>query len=139
MKLPTLGKQPARFRFFLNPYTDVRFSYCPECQAKTRLRKLPLAIHVRPDRTLLLNKTCRYCPACDLLIAHRDEIAPNVQAAFAASEPLDWLVLGTVPRADWKAGITHPVLPHELPAFLHDFLDVVQFKMVGGWMPPPAS
>jgi len=24
-----LGKQPSRYRFFLNPYTDVRFTTCP--------------------------------------------------------------------------------------------------------------
>jgi len=34
-----LGKQPRRHDFFLNPYQDWRFSRCPKCDEKTRLRK----------------------------------------------------------------------------------------------------
>ena len=44
-----LGKQPPRYRFFLNPYTDVRFTTCPQCRGKTSQRKLPLVIHIDPD------------------------------------------------------------------------------------------
>jgi hypothetical protein len=69
-----LGQQPPRYRFFLNPYADVRFTTCPQCGGKTRVRKLPLVIHVDPVQPVALNKTCRYCPSCDLLIAHRDEL-----------------------------------------------------------------
>ena len=43
-KLPRLGKQPPRHTFFLNPYTDARFSKCPKCEGKTRQKKLPLVI-----------------------------------------------------------------------------------------------
>jgi hypothetical protein len=41
---PWLGKQPPRYRFFLNPYQDARFSTCPQCANKTGQRKLPLFI-----------------------------------------------------------------------------------------------
>ena len=47
-RVPRLGKQPPRHRFFLNPYTDVRFTTCPQCGGKTRVRKLPLVIHIDP-------------------------------------------------------------------------------------------
>src|SRR5215218_7671086 len=72
--VPRLGKQPPRYRFFLNPYTDARFTTCPQCGEKTRVRKLPLVIHIDPMQLVALNKTCRYCPRCDLLIAHQDEL-----------------------------------------------------------------
>src|SRR5438876_6108668 len=39
-KRPQLGKLPRLYRFFLNPYEDVRFSSCPQCANKTRQRKL---------------------------------------------------------------------------------------------------
>ncbi len=52
-----LGKQPPRYRFFLNPYKDVRFTRCPQCDNKTRQRKLPLFVHVDPMQPLLLNNT----------------------------------------------------------------------------------
>jgi hypothetical protein len=35
MDIPRLGKQPPRYTFFLNPYTDARFSKCPKCEGKT--------------------------------------------------------------------------------------------------------
>src|SRR6266567_9481953 len=47
-KTEQLGKQPPRYRFFLNPYQDMRFTRCPQCDNKTRLRKLPLIIHLEP-------------------------------------------------------------------------------------------
>ncbi len=40
-----LGKQPPRYRFFLNPYRDARFTTCPQCGLKTRQRQCPLVIH----------------------------------------------------------------------------------------------
>jgi len=45
---PQFGKLPPQHRFFLNPYRDMRFTSCPKCNGKTKLRKLPLAIHVNP-------------------------------------------------------------------------------------------
>src|SRR6266516_5744360 len=73
-KRPQLGKLPRLYRFFLNPYQDVRFTSCPQRANKTRQRKLSLFIHVSPAQPVTLNKTCRYCPNCDLLIAHQDKI-----------------------------------------------------------------
>jgi hypothetical protein len=57
-KNPQLGKLPPLYRFFLNPYEDVRFSSCPQCANKTWQRKLPLFIHVSPEQPVTLNKTC---------------------------------------------------------------------------------
>ena len=37
-------------------------------------------IHIDPDHLIALNKTCRYCTRCDLLIAHRDEIEAELRA-----------------------------------------------------------
>ena len=54
--MPRLGKQPPRYRFFLNPYTDMRFTRCPQCNGKTLQRKLPLVIHVDPMLMMSLNK-----------------------------------------------------------------------------------
>jgi len=132
-----LGKQKPRYKFFLNPYSDVRFTRCPQCQGKTKQRKLPLLIHVDPMNLMALNKTCRYCPYCDLLIAHQDEIEANLAASFAQSKPEvvgnDYLVLGTLDRPDWQRGVsTHLSIP-EMLAALHDFKQVLTFELTGGW------
>lgn len=133
-----LGKQPPRYKFFLNPYQDVRLTRCPKCQAKTRQRKLPLVIHVDPMNQVALNKTCRYCPYCDLLIAHQDELEPLLAALFSQSKPEivgnDYLVIGTLDRADWQAGVQAQLAIRDMVGRLHDFKEVVHFKLVGGWV-----
>lgn len=113
-----LGKLPPRFRFILNPYSDARFSSCPMCQGRTHLRKLPLVIHVKPAYTIALNKTCRYCSTCDLLIAHQDEVEAQLVAIFAARQPEmignEYLVIGTLERSDWKRGTKEALTPGEM-------------------------
>jgi hypothetical protein len=126
------GKQPTRYNFFLNPYTDARFTSCPKCNAKTKQRKLPLFIFVSPVIPIVLNKTCRYCPACDLLIAHKDQLDKLLAAMFAqlrqpALGSNDYFVVGTVDRADWKEG--KPVKHiDEIRAIVHGFKKVLDFE-----------
>jgi hypothetical protein len=135
-KLRRLGKLPPRFKFFLNPYTDVRFTTCPQCGGRTRQRKLPLVIHVDPQSPLSLNMTCRYCPFCDLLIAHQDVLESLLARVFGTLKPEvvgnEYLVLGTMERVDWKRGLTDPISSKDLLASLHDFKDYVHFEP-GGW------
>ena len=65
-----LSKLPKRYCIVSNPYPDLRYSRCPYCLHKTGQRKIPLLIHVEPLHLVALNYTCRYCQACDLLIAY---------------------------------------------------------------------
>ena len=46
--------------------------------AQWPIGKLPLVIHVKDWGPISLNKTCRYCSRCDLLIAHKDEPCPKL-------------------------------------------------------------
>ena len=96
-KSPQLGKPPRLYRFFLNPYQDVRFSSCPQCANKTRQRKLPLFIHVSPAQPVTLNKTCRYCPNCDLLIAHQDEIEDILSRLLSSRSFRRWASFFSAP------------------------------------------
>jgi hypothetical protein len=133
-----IGGQPPRFNFFLNPYADVRFTTCPKCSGKTRQRKLPLVIHVDDGATITLNKTCRYCPSCDLLIAHQDEIEGFLTAFFTQHNPdvigNDYLVLGTTDRKSWLRGTKSQLSGQEMLDNLHDFKNVWQFEPGGyGW------
>lgn len=126
-------KLEKRYRFFLNPYDDMRFTSCPQCGAKTRQRKLPLALFIEPRYSFILNKTCRYCPGCDLLIAHRNDLESLLAAIFAERAPQaignDHHVLGTVDRADWREGLHAPNQETErpLPEVLHEFKRVLFF------------
>lgn len=132
MKQKRLGKQPPRYRFFLNPYGDVRFTSCPQCGKRTKQRKLPLVIHVDPLNPVSINKTCRYCPTCDLLIAHKDEIEQQLTLLFTQRDPSlignDYLVVGTQDRTDWRRGMKTPLTIQEMLDSLHDFAEVLRFE-----------
>lgn len=135
-----LGKQPPRHYFFLNPYQDARFTSCPKCGGKTKLRKLPLVIHVEGPVLLSLNKTCRYCPYCDLLIAHQDELEAQLVGIFLEREPEmignDYLVVGTVERSVWQRGNRGVLTLQEMLDNLHDFKDYLRFELSPRWAPP---
>jgi len=135
-----LGKLPPRYRFILNPYTDVRFTRCPGCDQKTRQRKHPLFIHVDPFNPIVLGKTCRYCPGCDLLIAHQNEIEENLARLFAQTDPdligNEYLIIGTVERRAWRQSMKNPLSPRDMLEHLYDFEEVLTLEMrQAGWYP----
>lgn len=134
-----LGKQPPRYYFFLNPYQDVRFTSCPKCGGKTKVRKFPLVIHIDGPMLLSLNKTCRFCPYCDLLIAHQNELEGELVAVFQERNPEmignDYLVLGTVDRPVWQRGTRGDLTPQEMLDNLHDFKDYWKFEPGPRWGP----
>ena len=136
-----LGKQAPQYRFFLNPYKDARFTRCPQCNQPMRQKKLPLVIHIDPMNLLSLNKTCRYCPHCDLLIAHKDHIEHFLTSIFSELRPesagKSYLVVGTLEKNVWKRGVQDPLMTQEVLDALHDFQEVVTFQPVGGWGPGP--
>jgi hypothetical protein len=79
-----------------------------------------------------INKTCRYCPTCDLLIAHKDEIEQQLALLFARHNPAlignDYLVVGTQDRSDWRRGVQTPLTIEEMLDSLHDFEEVLRFE-----------
>ena len=100
-------------------------------------RKLPLFIHIDPTQPLLLNKTCRYCSHCELLIAHQDELDHLITRAFPALDPEtvsnQYLVIGTVDRTDWKQIDQNKLSAQATIEALHDFKEVVIFTPMDGW------
>jgi len=97
---------------------------------------MPLAILIEAWGMVVLNKTCRYCPNCGLLIAHQDQIDEQLAHAFAHSasgELNDYVVVGTLERKDWRRGMTQPLSDAEMLAALHDFRDHLQFEPAPRW------
>jgi hypothetical protein len=132
------GKRPLQHYFFLNPYEDVRFTRCPKCGGKTRLRKFVLVIHVEPRDPLALRKTCRYCVACDLIIAHRDELEAQLYLVFSKQAPQsvgnDYLVLGTLEPALWQQGRQQPLNMADVLDQMYLFKDELHFEPANyGW------
>lgn len=137
---PRFGELEPQYNFAINPYPDARLSRCPNCERKTRQRKLPLLIHVDPMHLIALNYTCRYCPHCDLLIAHQDQIEEYLAALFAQRDPAvignDYLIIGTVERKAWRENMKQPKPIAEMLAETHDFKSHSTIQMsMAGWFP----
>jgi hypothetical protein len=131
-----IGAEP-RYRFILNPYQDARFTRCPDCDRLMKVRKIPLLIHIDPRHLLALRKTVKYCPPCDLLIAHQDELEPQLHFALEQRAPEaignDYFVFGTLDVEDWKQGQTAPAPAHEALEGYHPFKEYLNLEFSGGW------
>ena len=131
-KHPELRDQNTRHCFFLNPYKDAAFTKCPKCQTKTMVRKFPLAIHIEPAQILVLNKTCRYCTSCDLIIARKSEVEALMTASCEDRDPEiignEYLVMGTLQKRDWRARNTIGKDLQETIKRILVFKDVLNFQ-----------
>jgi len=131
-----IGALPARYSFALNPHVNARFTKCPGCEAKTRVRKIPFVIHVDEVGLVVLRKTCRLCVKCELVIVHQAEIEPLIAASVgqAAVTPPRYLVAGAVNPRVWRRGLSAGVMMDELIQHMADFkayMDVEYWP--GGW------
>jgi hypothetical protein len=89
----------------------------------------------------LLNKHCRFCPVCDLIIAKRDDVESMMAERIGREKPQlvgnDYLVFGTLDRKDWMDGQKLEMSPLELMNRVYVFRDTWTFEIVpGGWFPP---
>ncbi len=132
MKKPTFKQKPCHY-VFLNPWSDVAFTKCPKCDQAARLRKFPLVIHLTPiNRFAIINKTCRYCLYCDLIIIRRLEFDPLV--ANLIGRPINLLEdepyfpMGVVGREVWKQQTTQPLTVGETFDKIIPFKDRWYFK-----------
>jgi hypothetical protein len=131
-----MGALPPRYSFALNRYTGVRFTTCPGCEAKTRVRKIPLVVHIDGHGLLLLRKTCRLCVSCDLLLVHQDEIEPLIARSVdrGTEHPSEYLILGTVEPRAWRRGLSGGVTIDDLVQHMSDFKAHMQIGYTpGGW------
>jgi hypothetical protein len=104
-----IGKQSPRYSFMLNPRAEVRLSKGPKCQKRTHPRKFVLFIHVDGWGSMALGKTCLYCSACELIMAHQDELEAELAHSFGRIAPgmvgNEYVVLGTIDKKVWRAGL----------------------------------
>ncbi len=128
-----IGKLAPQHTFFLNPYPDIRYSFCPQCNGKTKLRKNPFLVHIMPAFPTVLNMTGPYCPKCDLLILHQDKVEQMLVAAcelHGHPEVVgnEYLVVGIVERSYFRAAVAGQLPEGTLFDYLRDFKRHVTFE-----------
>ena len=128
------NKRPQKHKFFLNPYSDCAFTKCPKCETKTKVRKFPLVIHIETPQIFLLNKKCKYCTQCDLIIVKKQELESFMANAQVMGN--DYLVMGTLDRQDWRQGSKGLLSPKDIIERMYIFEDQWHFKVIpAGWYP----
>jgi hypothetical protein len=130
-----LGTLSPRYQFVLNPYRRERFTKCPTCEAPTKIRKIPLVVHVGDRGTpqlALLNKTCRLCVQCETLVVDRAELERVlIGAGFgAAVHKQDYVVLGTIDRRTWRRGFAGAAELPDIRAQMADFKKYLSVEVV---------
>jgi hypothetical protein len=138
IKINGIKSERRRHYFFLNPYEDAAFTKCPKCDEKTKIRKFPLVIHIDPPQLLLLNKKCRYCVRCDLIIAKKTELESLMTACFEESKPEiignNYFVMGVAERKDWLEGKKGKMPQGETIERISVFKDVLNYEPIrAGW------
>jgi len=131
------ANRKARFKLFLNPYESMAFTRCPQCDAKTRQRKLPLVIHIEPHTMVVLNKTCRFCPTCELVIVRQSQLDPLLTATAPSEESQiihgDYVLVGTLDRKDWREGDKGLLAPADVVDRVWLFEKQWFFEIRRGW------
>lgn len=129
-----VNEMKEKYYFFMNPYTDMAFCKCPKCGNATKIKKLPLTIAIEKKKIILnLNKTCRFCPYCELLIARKKEIEDILSEKFGKKiTEKDYFIMGTTEKSDYIEGIV--MRDENFFDRIYLFKDVWNFKITGGWM-----
>ena len=127
-----------RYYFFLNPYEDAAFSKCPKCERPTKIRKFTLAIHVEPQQLVFINKICRYCPKCELIITKKSELESLMATCCERMNPEvvgnEYVTVGTMSREDWLDIKKSVIDNSEAAKRICIFKNVLNFELVrGGW------
>lgn len=140
MNRDNFGRLPAKYSFALNPYADERFSRCPGCKGLMNPRKFALLIAVEGSDLTILGKTCRYCPRCEMIIAHQDELESILAQSFSTRAPEvignQYLVLGTVELRAWRRGLKRSLPLEQLQSQTAGFKKYLSLKVEkGGWRP----
>ena len=130
-------KNNNKYYFFANPYKDQAFTKCPKCLSKTKIRKFPLVIHIDPSTIFYLNKVCRFCTKCDLIIAKKSEIETYMVNMAEQKNPdiigNDYLIIGTLEQKLWKQSKKESLNPHQIIDNVMIFKDHWEFDPIPAW------
>ena len=139
MAKAVFGKRPPQYTFILNPHQDTRVSSCPKCKKLTYVRKFALLIHVSDFGLVTLRKSSRYCPKCELIVTHQDELEHELVGMFMDRKRAEvigkpYLVIGIVDLKAWKQFMVAPGTLEQVLNASSDFKKVMDLEFdPDGW------
>lgn len=85
---------------------------------------------------LNLNKTCKYCPYCELLIAKKQEIEDLIKDFLGLNDlkENDYFIFGTIDKKIFLKGMNNKLTTKELIGNTIIFQDIWNFEMTGRWI-----
>lgn len=96
------------------------------------VRKVPLFIHVQLHYPTTINKHCRYCPKCDILIVHQDELEHMLALTYEKRQPEiignEYFVLGTLEPSSLRKRDKEAILIDNMLDYVHDFKERLEVK-----------
>lgn len=104
-----------RYYFYLNPHDEYKWTKCPKCEQKTKVRKHCLMVHYKESflgtkHLISLNKTCKFCTSCELIIVQKSEIENYIKYFLIQFEvefkPTNYLVFGTLDKVLWEQNLS---------------------------------
>jgi hypothetical protein len=130
-------KQPvkhraARYDYFLNPYSELGFTSCPHCEAKTRVRKFCLLVYCL-GQLHSFNHSVKFCPACELLIIQRpafEQLLRTSLPGVRVSKGQGYELMGTLDRKDWVKAEAGELDTREIEALHYPFRHRIYFYVV---------
>lgn len=130
----------SRYSLILNTYRYERVSKCPLCKRPTHNRKFALLVEVEELGPVALGKTCRYCTPCELIIVHQHELEAELAHGFQNIRPEvignDYLLIGTIDKKVWKAGLEGGAPPPNLQEHATVFKKSYNYTVEpAGWRP----
>ncbi len=89
-----------------------------------------------------LNKSCKFCPECDLIIGQKAEIDDSLKQIVASPpfnlqiNPNDYFVFGTLEKKDWLKIQKEKNTQKSTLDLVHPFIDTLDFEIQpAGWYP----
>jgi len=129
--------------FYLNAYEFYKWYGCLTCEGKMKVRKYCLMIHYQESlavapRLFSLNKSCKYCPYCDMIVVQKSEIEEHLGAMLAQMKVKfiseNYFIFGTIDKKDWLNAQKVPTMPNEMLALSYPFKKIHDFGIQpAGW------
>lgn len=99
-----------------------------------------LIIHVDPHHLLSFNKSCRFCPDCEIIIVKKADLEAYLAAVgeqhFAEAIGNDYVVMGTLDRKLHRKGKAKRLDVKTAIESFTPFLGQLKLEVTGGWTPP---